>query len=75
MHEAVTYHLIVSGLSGVLDAVSVNDTLQGLPGVHHAHTSARTGRCVVDADPTTCDPQQLATALTIAGYPTEVEHP
>jgi hypothetical protein len=75
VNDTVTYHLIIIGLDSDLDGVTVSATLEAMPGVHHAYTLPRAGRCIVDADPTVCDPHGLAIALTVAGYPAEVDQP
>jgi Cu+-exporting ATPase len=63
-----TFAFTVTGMHCGSCGLLVDDALEETAGVHRAQTSVRTGRTVVDADPTVVEPATLLAVVETAGY-------
>ncbi|MFF5233594.1 heavy-metal-associated domain-containing protein [Dactylosporangium sp. NPDC000521] len=67
---STTHTFTVTGMHCASCGLRIDDAIEDLPGVRRSTTSARTGRTVVEHDG--LDPQDLAAAITAAGYGAEL---
>jgi mercuric ion binding protein len=67
--------LDVPGINCALCPITVRKALQSVPGVVEAKADLATKRAEVKYDPEKVTPQQLAGAVTSAGYPATVRSP
>jgi copper chaperone len=66
-----THTFRVTGMHCGSCAVLIDDTLDDLPGVHATHTSARTGRSVVELDGLHTTPADVVATIADLGYHAE----
>lgn len=75
LQNAASVVIPVSGMTCMACEVSVNSALKKLPGVLDANADSRAGQVTVKYDPLKVSIQQMADAITKAGYKPAVKSP